>query len=374
MGWNSWNLLGAAVSEENLRQTAKAMAELGFRDYGYEYLVIDDCWSLPGKRDSNGDLIPDPQKFPNGMNALTDYVHGLGFKMGIYSDAAEMTCARHPGSFGFEEQDAALWAAWGFDFLKYDYCHAPADQATAIERYSRMSAALQKTGRPFLYSLCEWGGRAPHTWGRRVGGQMWRVSGDVFDAWVNLWVAEYNFYGIGVDTSIDIAASVADYGGPGGWNDLDMLIVGLKGRGHIPGSGLTFLEYQTHMSIWCMACSPLMIGCDVRSMDKDTAALLLNREVLAVNQDALGIPARRVLQNGRCEIWRKPLADGSLAVALINRGSTGADIVLRACDVGLLDTPKLVRDLWQGADIADFTASLTQHVHPHQTVLLKIKD
>jgi alpha-galactosidase len=372
MGWNSWNMFGKNIHEDSLRETADRMVESGFKDCGYEYLVIDDCWSRKIGRDSHGDLVPDPEKFPSGMKALVDYVHSLGLKMGIYSDAATMTCASHPGSYGFEEQDAALWASWGMDFLKYDYCHAPGDQASAIARYSRMGEALRKSGRDFLFSLCEWGGRAPHLWGRQVGGHMWRASGDVFDTWVNIWMEGYNFYGIGVDSSIDIAAEVAEYGGPGGWNDLDMLIVGLKGKGHISGNGLTFLEYQTHMSLWCMACSPLMIGCDLRTLDTETAGLLLNREVLAVNQDALGIPARRVKQIGSCDLFKKPLADGSMAVALINRGSSGMEVSLKAREVGLLDTPKLVRNLWKGEDIADFKEAMPCIVHPHQTVLLKV--
>ncbi|HSH82621.1 MAG TPA: glycoside hydrolase family 27 protein, partial [Herpetosiphonaceae bacterium] len=302
-----------------------------------------------------------------------DYVHSLGLKIGIYSDAADRTCASYPGSYGDEAQDAQLWASWGMDFLKYDYCYAPTDQATAIERYARMGEALRKTGREFLFSLCEWGGRSPQVWGRSVGGHMWRVSGDVFDSWVNIWVPHgQGYYGIGVDVSLDIADDLHEYGGPGGWNDLDMLVVGLKGKGQIAGGGLSFIEYQTHMSMWCMACSPLMIGCDVRTMDQVTAALLMNREVLAVNQDPLGKPARRVKQRGPCEVWKKPLADGSVAIALINRGATGSDVTLQAGDIGLLDTPKLVRNLWAQEDIADFKEGLTQRVQPHETILLKV--
>ncbi len=366
-------MLGHAVNEAAVRETADAIGSSGLKDCGYEYVVIDDCWSAKDGRDGNGDLAPDPHKFPNDMKALADYVHGLGLKIGIYSDAADMTCARHPGSFGFEDQDARLWAAWGFDFLKYDYCHAPADQATAIDRYSRMGEALRKTGREFLFSLCEWGGRSPHLWGRRAGGHMWRASGDVFDSWINIWMAAWKTYGIGVDVSIDIAAGLHEFGGPGGWNDLDMLVVGLNGRGQVPGPGMSFVEYQTHMSMWCLACSPLMIGCDVRALDEEAAALLMNREVLAVNQDALGTPARRVKQAGSCEVWKKPLADGAVAVALLNRGSAGSDVTLKASDIGLLDGPKLARDLWAGEDMADFTQELTLRVQPHETLLLKIK-
>lgn len=372
LGWNSWNMFGHKVDEVAIRETVDALASLGFKDCGYEYVVIDDCWSVKDGRDSHGDLQADPGRFPNGMQALADYVHAKGFKIGIYSDAAERTCAGYPGSYGFEEQDAYLWAAWGFDFLKYDYCNAPQDQAVARERYARMGAALRNSRRDFLFSLCEWGNQAPQLWGRQVGGHMWRVSGDVFDSWVSIWMTAWKSYGIGVDVSIDIAHDLHEFGGPGGWNDLDMLVVGLKGKGQISGNGMSFLEYQTHMSMWCMACSPLMIGCDLRKLDSETAALLLNREVLAVNQDVLGRPARRVKQGGGCEVWKKPLADGSMAVALLNRGSSGADITLRARDIGLTDTSKLARDLWAGQDIADFTQELTRRVQPHETVLFKI--
>ena len=372
MGWNSWNMFGSAVNERAVRETADAIVALGLRECGYEYLVIDDCWSQKGGRDSHGDLAPDPEKFPNGMKALVDYVHAKGLKAGIYSDAAERTCGGYPGSYGSEEQDAALWAGFGFDFLKYDYCNAPMEQAVARERYARMGEALRKSGREFLFSLCEWGNQSPHLWGRSVGGHMWRVSGDVYDSWVNIWMAAWKSYAIGVDVSIDLANELYEYGGPGGWNDLDMLVVGLNGKGQIAGNGMSFLEYQTQMSLWCMACSPLMVGCDVRTLDTETAALLTNREVLAINQDALGRPARRVKQAGGCEIWKKPLADGSLAVALLNRGSLGSDIVLKSREVGLLDGPKLVRNLWVQADVADFTLEMTQRVQPHETVLLKI--
>jgi len=373
MGWNSWNTFGHKVDESVIRETADAIVSSGLKDCGYEYVVIDDCWSRKTGRDSHGDLIPEPERFPNGIKALADHVHGKGLKIGIYSDAADRTCGSYPGSLGFEEQDAQLWASWGIDFLKYDYCNAPEDQATAIERYTRMGDALRKTGREFLFSLCEWGGRAPHVWGRKAGGHMWRVSGDVYDSWVNLWIADWKTYAIGVDVSIDLAADLAAFGGPGGWNDLDMLIVGLKGKGQISGTGMSQMEYQTHMSMWCMACSPLMIGCDVRKLEPDTAALLLNRDVLAVNQDPLGRPARRMKRFGGCEVWAKPLADGSTAVALLNRGSRGEDMHLLAGDIGLTDEPKLARNIWAGEDIADFGRELVQRVQPHETILLKIK-
>ncbi|HEY3475221.1 MAG TPA: hypothetical protein VGK56_11470, partial [Anaerolineales bacterium] len=197
-----------------------------------------------------------------------------------------------------------------------------------------------------------------------------RVSGDVHDTWINIWLRDH--YATGLDVLIDIADEVHEYGGPGGWNDLDMLVVGLKGKGQIAGNGLSFLEYQTHMSLWCMACSPLMIGCDIRKLDTDTASLLMNREVLDVNQDSLGIPARRVKQRGHSEIWTKRLADASVAVAVTNRGSRPDDVTIRARDIGLLDTPKLARNLWTQQDVLEFKTDLVQRVQPHETILLKV--
>jgi alpha-galactosidase len=373
MGWNSWNMFGPAVDEAVIRETAEAIVSSGLKDCGYEYVVIDDCWSQKTGRDPHGDLVPDPARFPNGIRSLADHVHGLGLKIGIYSDAAEKTCGSHPGSYGFEEQDARLWAGWGIDFLKYDYCNAPTDQETAIKRYTRMGEALRKSGREFLYSLCEWGGRAPQAWGRKAGGHMWRVSGDVFDSWVDIWMPAWNSYAFGIDHSIDLAAELAPFGGPGGWNDLDMLVIGLQGKGQIGGAGLSPLEYRTHMSVWCLACSPLMIGCDVRALEPAAAALLMNREVLAVNQDPLGIPGQRVRRTGACEIWRKPLADGSITVLLVNRGSTGGEMKLKSGDLGLPDAPKLARDLWAQEDVTDFGAELVRRLQPHEAVLLNIK-
>lgn len=212
MGWNSWNTLGNKISESVVRETAEALISTGLKDYGYNYIVIDDCWSIKDKRDGNGDLIADPEKFPNGIKALADTVHEKGFKLGIYSDAAEKTCSGYPGSYGFEDQDAQLWAEWGIDFLKYDYCNAPQEQSVAMERYARMGEALRNTGREFLYSLCEWGNQSPHLWGRKVGGHMWRVSGDVYDSWINIWLNTW--YSIGIDVSIDIANEVHEYGAP----------------------------------------------------------------------------------------------------------------------------------------------------------------
>lgn len=372
MGWNSWNGFGARVNETAVCETADAMAALGLKDCGYEYVVIDDCWTVKDGRDSHGNLIADPKRFPNGIKAVADHVHSRGLKFGIYSDAAQMTCAGYPGSYGYEDQDAQLWASWGVDFLKYDYCHAPADQQTAIERYTRMGEALRATGREILFSICEWGGRSPWLWARQAGGQMWRATGDVIDSWVN--VQHNNWWGLGIDSVIDQAANLHEYAGPGGWNDMDMLVIGLSGGGSVHGGGASYSEYQTQMGMWCILCSPLMIGCDLRKMTAETAALLMNRELIAVNQDALGKQAVRVQKNGSLEIWKKPLSGGALAVALLNRGSSAQQIGFKAGEVGLLDEPKgIIRDLWKQEDVSDWKSEFSTQVGPHAAAVLKIQ-
>ena len=371
MGFNSWNMFGPRVNEEAICRVADAMVAKGLKDLGYEYVVIDDCWSVKDRRDSNGDLIPDPERFPGGIKPVADHVHSLGLKFGIYSDAAEKTCAGFPGSFSYEEQDAALWASWGVDYLKYDYCYAPPDQATAIERYTRMGTALKNCGREILFSLCEWGGRSPWLWGRQVGGQMWRATGDVIDSWTS--VLHGTWWGLGIDTVIDLAANLYEYAGPGGWNDMDMLVVGLGGKGSVPGSGANRFEYQTHVSMWSILCSPLMIGCDIRSMSVETAALLMNPEVIAINQDPLGEQARRIKKTGGLEVWRKRMADGSLALALLNRESSGHEISFTAGELGLLDGYKgVIRDAWKQEDVSDFKPEFAYTVMPHGTALLRV--
>ncbi len=372
MGWNSWNGFGARVSEDLVRQTADALASSGLRDLGYRYVVIDDCWSLHS-RDGNGDLVPDPERFPEGIKPLADHMHALDVKLGIYSDAAELTCGSYPGSLGFEDQDASLWASWGVDFLKYDYCHAPADQAAAIERYTSMGAALRRTGREILYAVCEWGGRNPHLWARAAGAHAWRVCPDVLDGWTDVWVPQSNWTGFGIDSAIEASAPLAEHAGPGGWNDMDMLVVGLKGGGSIPGEGATMREYRTQMSMWCMLCSPLMIGCDVRSLEEPVREILGNPELIGVSQDSLGRQAVRVRQAGQQEVWRKPLADGATAVALLNRGAAVADIALRPADLGALDSWRgAVRDLWKRQDIGEYAPGFSLRVQPHEAVVLRL--
>ena len=240
----------------------------------------------------------------------------------------------------------------------------------AIDRYTRMGDALKNSGREILFSLCEWGGRAPHLWGREAGGQMWRVTGDVVDAWSKEGIT---WGGLTVNDAIDYAAYIGDYAGPGGWNDMDMLVVGVRGAGHTAKEGCNDEEYRTQFGIWSLVASPLMAGCDIRTMDKATAEIMLNKFVLEVNQDSLGIQGKRVARKGGLEVWRKPMADGSLAVALLNRGDSEEEIELRWCDVGLLDTQKVVvRDLWSKLDVAEAEGKYSRRVPPHATEMLRL--
>lgn len=371
LGWNSWNGFGVKVDAESVLAQAEAMVRIGLRELGYSYVVIDDCWSVKAGRDADGFLVADPVRFPEGIAALAQAVHDLGLKLGIYSDAAERTCAGFPGSYGFEDQDAAQWASWGVDYLKYDYCHAPPQQGEAIERYRRMGEALRSTGHAIVYSVCEWGLRDPHLWAAQVGAQLWRSTPDVHDTWDVRPEAPHDW---GIDACLDRAHLVAEHGGPGGWNDLDMLVAGLHGRGSIPGPGVTDTEAATQLAMWSMCASPLMIGCDLQTLDSPTAELLLNPELVAVSQDPLGVPARRYLQRDGVEVWRRPLADSTQAVAIVNRGAASASIDLRPGHVALLWGAHPVRDLARRTNLADLTDRLTLELLPHETRVLKIGD
>ncbi len=367
MGWNSWNAVGENITEEVVRQTADALVAGGLKDAGYQYLVIDDHWE--GIRDPQGQLSPNPKKFPSGMKALADYVHSRGLKFGIYSDAGDKTCGGEAGSCGFEDQDAKLFASWGVDYLKYDYCNAPEDFQEAIRRYTRMGQALKATPRSIVFSICEWGPRSPWLWGRQVGGHLWRTSFDVGD----LWDTPHNTHScIGILASVDAVANLGRYAGPGGWNDPDMLVVGLGNRGFIKGGGCSADEYQTQMSLWCMLSAPLMLGCDLRQLDGETLTRLLNPDLLALDQDELGQPASRVARTGSTEVWKKNLAGGSWALALLNRGEAPAAIDVRWEVLELKPGDAFVlRDLLSGENLGTFSGRFQATVSPHATKVVR---
>lgn len=355
MGWNSWNKFGCDVSEQLVRETADAMVSSGMKAAGYEYVVIDDCWQV--ERGADGRIVADPKRFPSGMKALADYVHSKGLKFGLYSDAGTQTCGKRPGSKGYEEKDAQTYASWGVDYLKYDWCFTEGmDQRDA---YGRMSRHLRATGRDILFSMCEWGSSKPWLWAQGTG-HMWRSTGDIQDC----WDCSTSWGGMGVTHIVDLNAELYPYAGPGHWNDPDMLEVG--------NGGLSPAETRAHFSLWALFAAPLIAGNDLRSMTPAVRDVLTQPEVIAVNQDPLGVQGRRVRDEGAKEVWSKPLADGSRAVILFNRGNQAGDIYVDWEDAGLPAGPALVRDLWKRADLGTFTRRFETKVEPHDVVMLRV--
>ena len=357
MGWNSWNKFGCNVSEKLIKEMADAMVTSGMRDAGYVYLVIDDCWQVG--RDAQGNILPDPQRFPSGMKALADYVHAKGLKFGIYSDAGTLTCQKRPGSRGYEFQDARQYAACGVDYLKYDWCSTSTQNAAAS--YAIMRDALLKAGRPIVFSICEWGTAKPWLWAMDVG-NLWRTTGDIQDC----WDCKRDWGGMGVVHILDLQDGLESYAGPGHWNDPDMLEVG--------NGGMTATEYRAHFSLWCLLSAPLMAGNDLRSMPAEIKEILTNREVIAIDQDALGLQGRRVKREGDREVWMKQLADGGRAVVLLNRGAKAAELSLSWTDLGY--PPHLsarVRDLWTGKDLGQLSGNFSSEVPSHGVVMITVK-
>lgn len=305
MGWNSWNKFACNVDEKLIREVADAMVSSGMKDAGYTYINIDDCWH--GDRDSLGFIHPDPVRFPSGMKALADYIHGKGLKLGIYSDAGSQTCGGRPGSRGYEFQDAKTYAGWGIDYLKYDWCNTEGLKAEGA--YKTITAALRKAGRPIVLSICEWGNDKPWEWGSAVG-HLWRTTGDIsncFDC-----IEEHGSWkSWGTMQILDKQEGLRKYAGPGHWNDPDMLEIG-NGK-------LTPGEDRAHFSMWAMIAAPLIAGNDLRSMNKETVEVLTNKNIIAVNQDALGIQGFKYAVKDSVEIWFKPMKDGKWAVAFLNR-------------------------------------------------------
>jgi alpha-galactosidase len=350
MGWNSWNHYGCKVSDAIVRQQARAMSNNGMKAAGYEYINIDDCWQ--GKRDAKGYIHPN-DRFPD-MKALGDYIHGLGLKFGIYSSPGLQTCAGYAGSYQHEKQDAETYATWGVDYLKYDWCSArkvykPSEMPAV---YKKMHVALVATGRPIIYSLCEYGMNRVWRWGPSVGGNLWRTTDDIEDNYTRM-----AFIGFGQQ-------GLARFAGPGHWNDPDMLEVG---NGHMSAD-----EYRTHMSLWCILAAPLISGNDLANMSQETLSVLTNPEVVAVDQDPGGKEGYRVTQEGPLQVWVKPLADGSKALGLFNEGESPMPVSVRFKDIGLSGEAS-VRDLWERKDLGTFSGSYTAQVPRHGVVMLKIQ-
>jgi alpha-galactosidase len=356
MGWNSWNKFQCDVSESLIKQVADAIVTSGLRDAGYVYVNVDDCWH--GARDARGYMQPDAARFPSGMKALAAYLHGKGLKFGLYSDAGTQTCAKRPGSRGYEERDARQYADWGVDYLKYDWCNT--EGLRAQDAYAVMRDALVAAGRPIAFSICEWGQSQPWTWAAPVG-NLWRTTGDIGLCWEKK--ACRREWETGITNILDLQVGLESYAGPGHWNDPDMLQV---------GNGLTDDEDRAHFSLWAILAAPLLAGNDVRHMSVATREILVNREVIAVDQDALGIQGRKVRDDGDQEVWARPLSGGALAVALLNRGDAPVRVQFFWTELGWPVHPVAVRDLWRKKDMGSFRDGYSAEVGPHGIVMLRL--
>jgi alpha-galactosidase len=377
MGWNSWNNFGCAVNEQVIRETADAMVKSGLKDAGYQYVNIDDCWQVA--RDSSGAIVVDSVRFPHGIRPLADYVHSLGLKLGIYSDAGIKTCQGRPGGYGHELQDAKTYAAWGVDYLKYDWCYVEGHDKAGNPwvpdprpetLYGRMRDALAQSGRPIVFSICNWGRFAPWTWGPDYG-NLWRTTDDIEDTWASLTrIADSN--------EMHFAAA-----GPGHWNDPDMLTIGLYGRGQIGKGDMTTDAYRAEFSLWSLMAAPLIIGADVRNIDPATLALLNNKEVIAVDQDPRGVQGRKVRSDAvqgakgdttqKLEVWSKPLSvSGTRAVVLWNRTDKPAKIAFTWTEVGLKDGKATLRDLWAHKDLGSKKHGWSATVPSHGVVMVRV--
>jgi alpha-galactosidase len=349
MGWNSWNRFGCNINDSLIRSIADAMVSSGMQAAGYQYVNLDDCWQV--SRDSAGNIVADASRFPSGIKALADYVHSKGLKLGVYTDAGTATCAGRPGTLNHEQQDAKTYAAWGVDYVKEDWCNtAGLDPAT---QYAKFRDALASSGRPILFSICNWGVNSPWSWGPATG-NMWRTTGDINDSWSSM------------TSIIDQSGSHASAARPGAWNDPDMLEVG--------NGGMNATEYRSHMSMWAIMAAPLIAGNDIRSMSAETHDILTAPEVLAVDQDPAGVQGVKVSDNGAgLQVWAKRLQQtGAVAVALFNRSGASANMTASWSAIGLAAGSGTVRDLWARADRGSYTSSYTVNVPSHGTALLKI--
>jgi alpha-galactosidase len=364
MGWNSWNLFEEEVSDKLIREIADALVTSGMAGAGYQYIVLDDFWV--GGRNAGNELFPDPVRFPNGIKALADYVHSKGLKLGIYSDAATLTCGGVTGSYNFEERDATTFAKWGIDYLKYDYCNAPDDMVTAFTRYKKMGDALRKTERPIVYSICEWGQRQPWLWARAAGGHLWRTTWDMRDAWLS---DQYDNGHNGIMNTIDKQKGLEKYAGPGGWNDPDLLVTGLFGKGKSSSlngrfTGCSLTEYRSQFAVWCMLASPLMVNLDVRRMDTAVKSILLNKELIAIDQDVLGNQASVIIDANGWLVFKKELSNDRYAICILNRQNVSASFSFSLAGAFKMYGQWNAREIFSNRQlraVKTFTGELTAH-------------
>ncbi|MHC4118951.1 MAG: NPCBM/NEW2 domain-containing protein [Planctomycetota bacterium] len=359
MGWNSWNAFEADIDEQKIRQIADAMVDSGMRDAGYTYLVLDDGW-MASRRDGQGNLVADPNKFPSGMKAIGDYIHSKGLKFGIYEDRGHSTCQQLPGSFEHEQADMSTFASWGVDYIKMDSCFAESNGRLSTEDYAIYRDCITNTGRPIVLSISDFGNGA-WAWGGKETAQLWRTSNDIYPWMDSVYACADTSAG---DRSIHPAFNgLWQFAGPGHWNDPDMLQVGnLKSN----------IEDRAHFSLWCILAAPLMAGNDLRSMSESVRDILTAPEVIAVNQDPRGIQGYKVHDDGDREVYNKPLADGTTAVLLLNKGREPADITVTWEMIGLSGRRK-VRNLWAQKDIGVFSHSFTAYgLAQHGHMLIKV--
>lgn len=365
MGWNSWNTFGENIDESLIRETADAMVDTGLRDAGYTYLVIDDCWSQK-ERGPQGELRADERKFPNGMKAVADYVHSKGLKFGMYSCDGVLTCAGYPGSYGHEFQDARTFAEWGVDFLKYDNCYKTKSMNGEL-LYRRMSMALKASGRDILFSACNWGSEQSWNWMRSAGADMYRSTGDIQD----------NF-----ESVRNIAESQVDKlccSASGCFNDLDMLVVGMYGKGNVGVGGCNDAEYRSHFAMWCLFGVPLMIGCDIRNMTPQTASLLLNKELIAIDQDPEVRPPYVLTGPGTSKVepmFFRHLSGGEYAMAGFNLTDKPRDVHFMFTETGLPTDPSVafeLTDVFTGERVGVYNEHLCVPIGPHDCAMFRAK-
>ncbi len=375
MGWNSWNTFGVDIDENLVIGVVDSMASMGFRDAGYNYVVIDDGWMLK-QRDKNGNLVADPAKFPHGIKYLADYVHSKGMKFGIYNCAGTQTCGGYPGGRGHEYQDALLYASWGVDFLKYDWCSH--GNLTSDAAYTTMRDALYETGRPILFSICEWGDTEPWFWAEEIG-HMWRISGDIFpcfdceDRHDDGLPTQWSAWGVMKILNIRNNDTLRRHAHVGAWNDFDMMEV---------GNGMSLSEDRSHFALWALLSSPLMLGNDVRKTSKETLEILTNKEIIAVNQDALGIQGFKYKQGNNIEVWVKPLQNNEWAICFLNTSNdavvldfdwnkTITDSVFNK-EISFAKTPCKIRNLYEKKDIGTTKKHTIASIAGHDVLMLKV--
>ena len=373
MGWNGWNKFGTDINEQMVKEMADALVSTGLRDAGYNHILLDDGW-MEMERDAQGNLVPHRKKFPNGIKVVADYVHSKGLKFGLYNCAGSKTCAGYPGSRGHEYQDALKYAEWGVDYLKYDWCST--GKLNAEEAYITMRDAIYTAGRPILLSICEWGTDAPWKWAQSVG-HSWRTTGDIY----NCFSCKHDhggYFSWGALNILDMRDQdeLRKAAGPDHWNDMDMLEVG--------NGGLTPDEERTHFALWTILNSPLLLGNDLRNMSPQTLDILTNKEIIAINQDSLGIQGFKYKKEGTIEVWVKPMANNEWAICFFNRSQQPSDFTFNweretikdnVFDKEITfnrDNIYKIRDLYQHKVIGNTKKALKQKLEPNQSLVVKI--